>query len=226
MRAVVVGGGDPPAPELLDWLLAVEGAFLVAADGGADSLRASGRVPRYLIGDFDSVLDTTLEWYRAQPGCHVRHMPRQSDTDIEKCLDVLVHEGVRTAALCAVFGNRLDHSLSNLAIVLRWSERIRLTVYAGQSVLEVVRGNCVFPASLGTVVSLYAFDPAVRVTTRGLKYPLHDEPLVFGVRESTSNAASARHVHLQVRGGPLFLVRSQDEVMRQGLLYAVAENRG
>ena len=54
MRAVVVGGGDPPAAALLDWLLSLEESILVAADGGADSLRSLGRFPQRVIGDFDS----------------------------------------------------------------------------------------------------------------------------------------------------------------------------
>ncbi|HPN82607.1 MAG TPA: thiamine diphosphokinase, partial [Spirochaetota bacterium] len=174
--------------------------------------------PQRVIGDFDSITEETLAWCRKQSGCQVRHMPRQSDTDTEKCLDLLVREGVREIAFCGVFGDRLDHSLSNLALVLRWSDRVRLAVFSGESVLEVFRGECAFPSTKNALVSIYAFDPLVRITTRGLKYPLHGEPLVFGVRESTSNAASARSVRIQADGGPAFVVRQKSEVFLHGLL--------
>lgn len=226
MRAIIVGGGDPPAETLLDWLQSVEDSFLVAADGGAEYLHRIGRLPRYLIGDFDSISAQTLAWYRRQPACRICHLTRQSDTDIEKCLTVLVDEGVTEAALCAISGSRLDHTLSNLALALRWSAKVSLALFSGQSVLEVVRQNCVFPTSPGAVISLYAFDPVIRVTTRGLTYPLDDEPLMFGVRESTSNTASAAQVQLVVQGGPVFLIRSQEEVRRQGLLEALAARSG
>jgi len=218
MRAVVVGGGESPGNELLDWLLDDGSVLLVAADGGADTLRALGRAPQRVIGDFDSITEETLGWCRTQSGCQVRHMPRQSDTDTEKCLDLLFREGIREISLCGVFGDRLDHSLSNLALVLRWSDRVRLAVFSGESVLEVFRGACAFPSTKHALISMYAFDPQVRITTQGLKYPLHGEPLVFGVRESTSNAASAMHVQIRADGGPAFVVRQRTEVFKYGLL--------
>jgi thiamine pyrophosphokinase len=73
-------------------------------------------------------------------------------------------------------------------------------------------------ATIGAVISIYAFNPEVRISTQGLKFPLHDEPLMFGVRESTSNAASADRVHINVGGGPALLVRDLDEVRLYGFV--------
>lgn len=215
LQATVIGGGEIPDRATLVWLAAAGYDCLVAADGGADSARRLGLRPARIIGDFDSVTPETLEYFRAE-GCAVKHLARQSDTDIEKCLAELYADGYARIALTGVFGDRLDHSLSNLAIALRWSEKVELVLVAGRSVLEVVAGTVRFPATPGAVISLYGFSGTLRVTTDGFGYPLANEPLVFGERESTSNVAAAAEVGLAVSGGRLFVVRDIDEVRVSG----------
>ena len=128
---------------------------------------------------------------------------RQSDTDIEKCLDFLPR-GFGTWRL-RCFWDRLDHSLSNLALVCvgltGW-----LAVFAGESVLEVFRGT-VYSFDQKRPDLIYAFDP------RSVSRPVGQDPFMGASRlgcGSTSNAASAMHVHPPM--GPAFVVRQLTEV--------------
>ena len=55
---------------------------IVAADGGANHLRNTNRLPEMIIGDVDSLQDYE-HW---QSVTHVKKIAEQDTTDLEKCL--------------------------------------------------------------------------------------------------------------------------------------------
>ena len=57
-HAVIVGGGEPPARELLEKMLIGQPCpLLLCADGGANVVAEYGFTPDAIIGDLDSVGD-------------------------------------------------------------------------------------------------------------------------------------------------------------------------
>ncbi|MEM6474451.1 MAG: thiamine diphosphokinase, partial [Planctomycetota bacterium] len=84
------------------------GPTLVAADGGAIAAVARGLIPTAVIGDFDSIDETTIAALQEQT---LHHFSDQDSTDFDKCLrniDAPLILGIGFA------GARLDHHLANL----------------------------------------------------------------------------------------------------------------
>ena len=102
----------------------------------------------------------------------------------------------------------MDHSFCNLGITLKFSDRIKIIIISERSVLTVEKGIVRFKTNLNEIISIYAFNNKTRITSIGLKYPLKNDILPFGVRESTSNIAIGNEVKLKIKGGKIFLIRN------------------
>jgi len=216
MRAIIIGAGKPPARSQLRFLQSLGYTDVIAADAGAGTAARLGLRVSAVVGDFDSIPPAILARYRAQPDCAVVHYERQSDTDTEKCLHFLAERGCGSCVLTAVTGDRLDHGLSNLALLLRWSPKMRCALVSGGSIVEIAAGEISFAATPNACISLYGF--GARVFSEGLLYPLRGEPLVFGEFESQSNAVSGDRVCLGVTQGSVLVIREFRELQRHGFL--------
>ena len=116
--AIVVTGGDPPDPDLVEALgLPVDGRVVVAADSGVAHALALGLVVDVAVGDFDSLDPGTLAAVEAAGTRVERHPVAKDATDLELALDVAIGLGVERVVVLGGHGGRLDHFLAN-ALVL------------------------------------------------------------------------------------------------------------
>jgi len=216
MRAIIMGAGKPPGRSRLNFLQTLGYSYIIAADGGAQNAHRLGARVSAVVGDFDSIPAALLEQYRAQPDCEVAHIPGQSDTDTEKCLRFLAERGCDSCVLTAATGDRLDHGLSNLALLLRWQPAMHCALVSGATIAEAAAGDISFSATPGACISIYGFGACV--AGEGLAWPLCGEALVFGGFESQSNKASGNRVCLRIHRGSVLVIREFREFQRHGFL--------
>lgn len=93
-----------------------EGAFVVAADGGLDHVRALGLVPDVVVGDFDSVRGG-LEAGGASGARTITLPPLKDDPDMLSALKVGWAAGCRIFHIYGGLGGRLDHTLANVNLL-------------------------------------------------------------------------------------------------------------
>jgi thiamine pyrophosphokinase len=207
-KCLVIANGAPPKGEEIAYFRRKGYDTLLAADGGAEAARRLDLTPDYIVGDFDSVSDETLERFRG--ASEIVHVAEQDSTDVEKCFRFALERGAKRAVVFGAFGDRLDHSLANVSHILKYRHSLRATIASGKSALSTVDGVGKFPSRAGETISLFAFNPAVRVTTVGLEYPLDKEPLAFGSRESVSNVVVGDEFRVVALGGPVVVARELD----------------
>lgn len=215
-KCVILANGKVPKKFIINYFLDKLKYDLICADGGANSAYKLRLKPEVIIGDFDSVLPATLDYYKNES--EIINVKRQNDTDVEKALKFAIKHKYSEAVLMGVTGDRLDHSFCNLGIVLKFSGRINVKLAAENSFLELQGGTVKFKAAVGETISIYGLDKNTSILTKGLKYPLVNEPLPFGVRESTSNVAVAEEVELQISGGKMFIIRDIYGMIKNGFL--------
>jgi len=203
--AIIIANGD--APRRADIALLRKAGFtaIVCADGGLRIAAKLGLLPNVIIGDFDSSAPALREQYSGT--AMLLHDKDQNTTDIEKALNYLISQGCKRVVLLAAIGSRVDHSLGNISILLKYADRLRLFLIHGSSLLTHISGSSDFSSSQGEIISLYGFDRKTRFSTMGLQYPLKREAVPFGVRESTSNVALRDSVSVKVSGGTGLIVR-------------------
>lgn len=172
---------------------------IIAVDGGLSHLRKMGLIPSLIVGDFDSCPKEILNEYS-----HIEqiHLKRDKDqTDLEVAL-----ERTKSEAHVRIFGgvgNRLDHTLAHLLLLLRYNnvwletEKELLFVVHQQVSLDVERGQ--------TLSLLPLFGKVEGITTRNLKWELHEESMdqnYFGI----SNVCLEDRVEISATTGHLLCI--------------------
>lgn len=193
--------------------------MVVAADGGARYAAPLGLAIDRWVGDGDSLGEDGIAALVAAGVPIERSRPDKDESDTE--LGVLAALGLgatRLTMLGALGGPRLDHALANLGLLampelvgldvrlVATDARVRLLAApdaAGGSVSMVLAGR------VGDLVSLLTVGAdAVGVTTHGLTYPLHDEPLLVGRTRGLSNVRASEEATVVLREGRLLVVET------------------
>lgn len=215
-KCIILANGKPPRKNVLKFLAEKKYNILICADGGADSARKLNLIPDYIVGDLDSISKSALNYYTRKS--IIKQIKRQNDTDVEKCLKFAISKNISEAVLVGVTGDRLDHTFCNLGIVLKFFDKIKLNIIAENSYLSAYTGSVELKTSPGETISIYGFNKKTKIKSEGLKYPLKNFPLPFGVRESTSNEAITNKVKLRITGGKIFVIRDFNFMKKNDLI--------
>jgi thiamine pyrophosphokinase len=215
-KCIILANGKPPRKSVIKFLTDRHFNTLICADGGANSARKLNLIPDFIIGDLDSINESTLNYFRGKS--IIKKIRRQNDTDVEKCLKFAISKKISEAILIGVTGDRLDHTFCNLGIMLKFFNKIKLSLIAGTSYLSACTGNIELKTFPQEIISLYGFNQKTKIKSEGLKYPLKSFPLPFGVRESTSNIAVTDKVKLTITGGKIFIIRDFDNIKKNDII--------
>jgi thiamine pyrophosphokinase len=222
VKAVVLADGDAPTREALDeawpgWSAGT--GFVVAADGGARHAASLGLVLDAWVGDADSIAEGALEAL-ARAGVEVRRVAAAKDqSDTELAVLAALERGAAEIVVVGAFGGpRFDHALANVGLLampaldgravslLDARTRVRLIRAPGPDGTSIERS---LPGRVGDLVSLIPYGDGVDgVTTRGLEWPLRDEPLPVGPARGLSNVRAAPDAAVTLRRGLLLVVET------------------
>ena len=215
-KCIIIANGSVPKKNVFNYLVKTGYSKIYCADGGADSALRYKIIPDAIIGDFDSIKPKTKRYFEGK--CKLIYLKRQNDTDVEKCLKYAVKKGCTEALLLGATGDRLDHSFCNLGIVLKFFNMINIKIIHGKSILSAFEKDIALNTIPGETISIYGFDKKTKITSKGLKYPLKNVALPFGIRESTSNVAVHEKVELKITAGKIFVIRNVNILMKHGLI--------
>ncbi len=167
---VILADGEFPRHRLLLDILR-NAACVVCCDGAADKLLRFGREPDWIVGDLDSVSPETRERFS---GRAVKFFEQETN-DLAKSFRFCLEHKLSVNAIIGAAGAREDHFLGNLGQFAEAAAQFpgcRLYTDTGYFVSFTGQGS--FDAQIGSQVSIFSFDPAAKLNSRGLKYPLID----------------------------------------------------
>ncbi|PJM76342.1 thiamine diphosphokinase [Bifidobacterium simiarum] len=157
------------------------GAFVVAADGGLDHVRALGVDADVVIGDFDS-LDHDFDTYAHLHG--ITRLPSEKDdTDMFAAVKLGWAHGARRFHIYGGLGGRVDHTLANIQTLARIAAHggVGFLHGDGQILTVLCDGTLSFrawDAPARSMISVFAHGGVARhVTIGGLKYGVRDAVL-------------------------------------------------
>ena len=199
---VLVGGGEL-LPDDFEAVRPHANRF-VAADSGAAAVLAQGHQPEAVIGDFDSLDDTT----RADlPAERLHHIAEQDSTDFDKCL-----RNVAAPLILGLgfLGARVDHQLSVFNRLAARPDK-RCVLLGRDDVLCLAPPKLRLDLEAGTRVSLF---PMARVSGRstGLRWPIDGLNFSPDGRVGTSNEATGP-VRLETDAPGLLLILPRDALI-------------
>ena len=142
---------------------------LIAADGGLNTCIAANVLPDYLIGDLDS---TDLNSVNHE--IKIIRIIDQNRSDIQKALDYALGFDPTELHFFSIFGNRLDHHISNLLIMNDVVKSIKIFCYDNKGITCRINNKIIEKKkSVGKTISLFTFEEIFNLKTIGLKWNIN-----------------------------------------------------
>ena len=191
-EVIILADGDFPQRQQLREML-VEAKTVICCDGAADKLLAFGREPDWIVGDLDSVAPETKSRFAGK----TVKFHEQETNDLAKAFRFCAENSIFPTAVLGASGAREDHLLGNLS---RFAENAvkfpGCRLYTDTGFFTAFAGQGRFAGEIGGQVSVFSFDPAQKLTSQGLKYPLENLALPWWY-SGTLNEISCENFSLQ-----------------------------
>ena len=185
------------------------GDISISADRGYQNAQKLGVRIDFAVGDFDSGNKAELP-----RETEIIELPAEKDfTDTQLAVDVALEQGADFITIIGGLGGRLDHTLSNLAILQKlWRMGIRAMITDGRNRARYIeRTSELIPKSHFKYLSLIAADENVKgVSVEGCKYPLKNAKLTRTNQFAVSNEILKNCALVSIKKGGLYIIESKD----------------
>ena len=193
----MVGAGDCCQPILLPG----KQDYVIAVDGGYDTLKKQGIKPDVVIGDLDSVKSTVTEENI------VKLKPEKDETDMLYSIGYGAKQGYTVFYIYGgTGGNRISHTIANLQL-LAYYPSLRCFLFDREEVTFLLsNGRVDFSKECrGYLSVLSASNKCMGVWEQGLKYELENAILTNQYPLGVSNEFMGKDSFVSVEEGMLFL---------------------
>ena len=188
---------------------------VVSVDGGLEVTKALGLVPDAIVGDFDSVKQETLAFFKGQQGIDwLSLVPEKDDTDTEAAIREVIRRGCKRIHILGATGSRLDHVLANIGLLgLGVSCGVEILMADSCNRIRMVKNGISIrkEEQFGDYVSLLPVTPKVSgLTLKGMKYPLFQYEYSCFSSLGISNEIVGDEAEISFAEGILLVIESRD----------------
>lgn len=179
-------------------------SYVIAVDAGLKHLESIGRTPDMALGDFDSL------GYVPQGMRVARFSANKSKSDMDLALERARNMRYDEIFVYGALGGRLDHTLANLQVFAKYSEKGAIVNAIGvNEAATYVTGPDTYemPAQESGTISVFSMsDEAKGVFERGLAYELDDATLSNRTSQGLSNEFIGEPVLIGVESGTIVVI--------------------
>ena len=219
---IIITGGDVNDAFVLSVLNAYPQKRIIGVDKGLEVLYRNKVLPDYIVGDFDSIKEEVIRYYRDETDVPIREFnPVKDASDTEIAIRLAITLGCDKMILLGATGNRLDHvwatvqsleiaSSANVeAEILDRHNRIRL--FDGGQEIHLKKAG-----AFGKYFSVFPWNGDVeRLTIKGAKYPLENHYLKPCDSLCVSNEIQDEEAVISFAFGKILLMETRDECGEQ-----------
>ena len=214
-QAVIVTGGTVDFEFALSYMKEQKTALLAAVDFGMEFFRKAGVKPDVIVGDFDSVKQETLAFFKGQQGIDwLSLVPEKDDTDTEAAIREVIRRGCKRIHILGATGSRLDHVLTNIGLLgLGVSCGVEILMADSCNRIRMVKNGISIrkEEQFGDYVSLLPVTPKVSgLTLKGMKYPLFQYEYSCFSSLGISNEIVGDEAEISFAEGILLVIESRD----------------
>ncbi len=182
----------------------LEGYDYIGVDSGSLLILEHGYPLSFSVGDFDSMESDCMDQIR-EAGPVYQHPVMKNETDSELACRLCIEKGYGEIILWGAISGRLDHTLSNIQLLLVRSSKIRL-MDEFQSVMILDPGQYVFDPDYHHV-SFFAIKPSC-ISLDGFLYPLCHQDVQPTDMYLVSNTIVGSRASVNIHRGRFLCVQS------------------
>ena len=214
-KFLIVSGGSIADEFAKEWIGQYQPEYIIVADSGMEFMRRVGLKPNMIIGDFDSVKEDTLNFFKEQQGISWKELnPVKDDTDTEFAIRQAIELGAKEITILGATGTRLDHVLGNIALLgIGLQEQVDIRLVDSNNRIRMIDKSMKLrnTEQFGNFVSLVPYTGEVKgVTLKGFKYPLQDYTMGVFSSLGISNEVVEEEAEILFEEGILLVIEARD----------------
>lgn len=192
---------------------------VIAVDRGLMAAFALNLPVDLIVGDFDSVSSSVLEYYMDGKNFgsvpKIRKLiPEKDMTDTQVAIEIAIEEGMEEITILGATGTRMDHFLANLnLLMIPLRNQVKACILDKNNKIYLKdQSFCIMQTSAyGNYISLLPLTEKVSaVTLRGVKYPLNQHTMIQGDSLGVSNEIVEEMAYVEMEDGILIVIESMD----------------
>lgn len=184
--------------------------LLICIDGGSRHVMAMGLFPFAVVGDSDSLDPGLRRELASSPVQWIRDpLIDQEQSDLEMALNYSLKLQPAEIIICGALGGaRIDHTMINLnLLMIPFRAGIPARIIDERQTIWLMDQELTIEGRTGDLLSLFSLVPETTgITTEGLKYPLHSEPLYFASTRGLSNELITGEARITAVSGLLLVM--------------------
>ena len=208
-RAVIISHGKVINKEFFIKMIK-ESDYVIAANGGSKHAKSFGLIPDVIIGDLDSISKKDYLFFLNNGSDFKKYSPIKDKTDIHLALEYAMECGFKEILLLCVFGDRLDHMLANIFLLMRAVEadiNVKIVDEFHEIILICNLGR--IEGNIGDIVSLIPLTPTVSgIKLTGLKFAPKKGMLKMTETLGISNVLTKKSATITINKGKLLLIKT------------------
>ena len=208
-RAVIISHGKVINKEFFKKMIK-ESDYVIAANGGSKHAKSFGLIPDVIIGDLDSISKKDYLFFLNNGSNFKKYPPIKDKTDIHLALEHAMENGFKEILLLCVFGDRLDHMLANIFLLMRAVEadiNVKIVDEFHEIILICNLGR--IEGNIGDIVSLIPLTPTVSgIKLTGLKFAPKKGRLKMTETLGISNVLTKKSATITIKKGKLLLIKT------------------
>lgn len=210
MIGLITAGGEITSPKVFMEEYN-KSDFRIAADSGVEFYLRNGVVPDRVLGDFDSISKEGKSFIKEKKISVSSFPPEKDYTDLELCIDFLIEKGCKNITILGGVGDRMDHSLANLFMMIRFYKAgITIALRNDLMKIQVLEGKLSLKKEY-EFLSVVPADPlGIVASLEGFYYPLDNRKIPLGSTLGVSNYIIEEEGHIDIAEGTAYIIQTNE----------------
>ena len=214
-KTIIISGGALNDKFAVEVLQANEGAYIIGVDKGLEFLYRNKINPNYIVGDFDSIDEEIINYYRNETNIPIREFnPIKDATDTEIALRLAITLGSTEIIILGATGGRIDHLWANVqCLTIAAKANVLAYILDERNKIQVIDKPWKFKKeeAYGKYISVFTLGGEVlNFSMKGTKWPLSHHTLKPYDSLTVSNQFSADAIEISFLNGVLAVMQTRD----------------
>ena len=213
--AVIISGGTLDEPLTLSVLNGIDEPCIIGVDRGVEFLYRHEILPSYIVGDFDSLPEEIVQYYKQRGDVPIRaYNPVKDASDTEIAVRLGVTLGCVRIVILGATGGRIDHLWANVqSLAIPFKAGVEAEILDPQNRIRLIgeETHLFREQAYGPYFSVFPLGEIVRnFNIRGAKYPLRNHALMPCDSLCVSNEFEEDEVVIDFSCGTVILMETRD----------------
>lgn len=215
-KVIIITGGDLEDEFVEKVLSENEGASIIGVDRGVEYLYYHQIQPNYIVGDFDSIKPSIIEYYKNETHVSIReYNPIKDLADTEIAIRLAMTIGGTEVYILGATGGRIDHLWANIqSLSVTCKFNARAYILDSQNRIFVTDKPCQLKKSeaYGKYLSVFSLSGEIfDFSIKGTKWPLSHHVLKPNDSLTVSNRFEDEIVEIDFIGGTIVVMETKDK---------------